>query len=123
MKTLLKMTFVLFALFASMKTQAQSLVGLWSEPTFQMQLQLNADGSYQLQYAQGNSYGQYALQGSTMTAEEITADMNKGLKRWADEKGMTIEEYKEYQRGFNATLPILERSYMQTDAMMSNIIN
>lgn len=64
MKTLLKMTFVLFALFTSMKTQAQSLVGLWSEPTFQMQLQLNADGSYQLQYAQGNSYGQYALQGN-----------------------------------------------------------
>ncbi len=58
------MTFVLFALFTSMKTHAQSLVGLWSEPTFQMQLQLNADGSYQLQYAQGNSYGQYALQGN-----------------------------------------------------------
>lgn len=64
MKTFLKMTFVLFALFASMKTQAQSLVGLWSEPTYQMQLQLNTDGSYQLQYNQGNSYGQYALQGN-----------------------------------------------------------
>lgn len=67
------MTFVLFALFTSMKTdiQAQSLVGLWSEPTYQMQLQLNADGTYQLQYSQGNSYGQYAMQGNQFWLQDV----------------------------------------------------
>ncbi|MEZ4887852.1 MAG: hypothetical protein R3E32_24200 [Chitinophagales bacterium] len=64
MKTLLQMTFVFLTFFTSMNSSAQSLVGLWTEPTYQMQLQLNADGTYQLQYAQGNSYGQYALQGN-----------------------------------------------------------
>jgi len=65
MKTLLKTSLFLLSIFTTDNIAAQSLVGLWTEPAYQMQLQLNPDGSYVLQYyAQGNSYGQYALQGN-----------------------------------------------------------
>ncbi|MGB1241367.1 MAG: hypothetical protein ACPG49_02525 [Chitinophagales bacterium] len=64
MKTLLKTSLFLLSIFSTNYMFAQSLVGLWAEPTYQMQLQLNPNGSYVLQYVQGSSYGQYGLQGN-----------------------------------------------------------
>ena len=60
---------------------------------------------------------------STMSGDEIMADINADLKRWADEKGMTVEEYLEYRRGFNATMPMMQRMSLENHATMMNVIN
>ncbi|MFK7907775.1 MAG: hypothetical protein AB8B69_21730 [Chitinophagales bacterium] len=50
------------------------------------------------------------------------AEMEADVKRWAAEKGMTVEEYLEYRRGFNATFPMMQRASMQNHTTMMNVI-
>ncbi len=69
-----------------------------------------------------NNYQTTKDQYSQMSGEEIVAEMDADLKRWAAEKGMTVEEYLEYRRDFNASFPMLQRASMQNHATMMNVI-
>lgn len=49
-------------------------------------------------------------------------EMNANYERWAAEKGMTVPEYLEYLKGFNASMNTMQRMQLESHATSLNII-